>query len=186
MAHRAAYSDDELMVVSYALLRQNGPVRLSLRSIAARLGVSEPGLLKRVKTKHALLVRVQRWATETTRALVARLDQLEPREGLRSLFRVHARQVTTPRELAHLMSFSALCLADPRLRAHAAERHDILVNAIEATLRRSRCRDAGATARAIVALLDGVSLAWAVHPAKSLEQELLSSLDLILDAGGAR
>ena len=180
MPRAPAYDHDQLMAAAYDVLRQQGPVGLSLRPIAARLGVSQPALWKRIGSKRALLVEMQRWATERTRALVAGLRDRSLRDGLRWLFGVYARQIRSPRELVHLVSFSALCLADPRLRAHADARHRLLTDAVAAALRQARRPRTAATARTLVALLDGVPLAWAVHPRGSLEAALLESLDLVL------
>ncbi len=181
MPRPRAFDHDQLMAAAYDVLRQQGPVGLSLRPIAARLGVSQPALWKRIGGKRALLIEMQRWATERTRALVAGLRGRPLRDGLRWLFGVYARQVRSPRELVHLVSFSALCLADARLRAHADARHRLLTDAIAAALRRARRPRAAATARTLVALLDGVPLRWAVHQRGSLEAALFESLDLVLD-----
>lgn len=90
------------------------------------------------------------------------------------------RQVRSPRELAHLLSFSALCLADPALRAHAEARHRLLTDAVTTVLHRARRPRPAATARALVALLDGVPLARAIDSRGSLEHALLESLDIVL------
>jgi AcrR family transcriptional regulator len=186
MPRARAYDHDQLMAAAYDVLRRQGPVGLSLRPIAARLGVSQPALWKRIGGKRALLIEMQRWATERTRAVVAELRARPLHDGLRWLFGVYARQIRSPRELVHLVSFSALCLADPRLRAHADARHRLLTDAITAALRRSRQVRAAATARTLVALLDGVPLQWAVHPRGSLEAALLESLDLVLGVRSTR
>jgi AcrR family transcriptional regulator len=180
MPRAPAYDHDQLMAAAYDVLRLHGPVGLSLRPIAARLGVSQPALFKRIGSKHELLAEMQRWATDMTRVLVADLPERELTDGLRRLFRVFARQVRSPRELAHLLSFSALCLADPALRVHAEARHRLLTGAVSAALRRARRPRPAATARALVALLDGVPLAWAIASRGSLERALLESLDIVL------
>lgn len=181
MPRAPAYDHDQLMAAAYDVLRVHGPVGLSLRPIAARLGVSQPALFKRIGSKRALLAEMQRWATEMTRGLVAELHDRELTDGLRRLFRVFARQVRSPRELAHLLSFSALCLADPVLRAHAEARHRLLTDAVAAALRRAGRPRAAATALVLVALLDGVPLAWAIASRGSLEHALLESLDIVLE-----
>lgn len=174
------------MAATYDVLRRTGPAGLSLRPIAAQLGVSQPALWKRIGSKHALLAEMLRWATEKTQALVAELARRDPIDGLRWLFRVFARQVRSPRELAHLLSFSTLCLADPRLRVHAVARTRLLVAGIAAALRRDGRRHAAATARTLVALLDGVPLSWASQPRGSLEHALLEALDVVLGARSTR
>jgi AcrR family transcriptional regulator len=180
MPRAPSYDHDQLMAAAYDVLRLQGPVGLSLRPIAARLGVSQPALFKRIGSKRALLAEMQRWATEKTRALVADLHEHPPADGLRRLFRVFARQVRSPRELAHLLSFSALCLTDPVLRAHAEARQRLLTDAVATALRLTGRPRARAMARALVALLDGVPLAWAIDSRGSLEHALLESLDIVL------
>jgi AcrR family transcriptional regulator len=181
MSRLPVFDDEMLMRAAYDALRADGPAALSLRRIAARLGVSEPALHKRIGSKHALLVRLQRWATDRTRALVAGLDAArDPVPALRELFRVYGRQAASAKTLAHLTAFSALCLADEKLRAPARERHRLLVDGIAAALRRARHRRPAATARAAVALLSGVPLGWATDPEASLEHALLEALDTLL------
>ena len=186
MSRPRAYDDDQLMAAAYDVLRSHGPARLTLRPIAARLGVSQPALLKRIGSKQALLVEMQRWATERTRELTVTLRGQSPIAGLRWLFRVYARQVRAPRELAHLTSFAALCLADPRLRALSEARHRLLVSEVAAALRRDGRSRPEVTARVVVALLDGVPLTWAIEPRGSLEAALREALDFVLAAHSTR
>src|SRR5262245_48630034 len=119
MPRPRTFEHDQLMKAAYDVLRSQGPARLTLRPIATRLGVSQPAVLKRIGSKRTLLLEMQRWATERTRELTVALRGQLPIAGLRWLFQVYARQVRSPRELAHLTSFAALCLADPRLRAQS-------------------------------------------------------------------
>lgn len=186
MPRPPAYDHEQLIAAAYDVLRKHGPVGLSLRPIAAQLGVSQPALFKRIGSKRALIMEMQRWATGKTRLLIAGMRDRELRDGLRWLFRVYARQARSPRELANLVSFSALCLADARLRAHIDARDRLLTGAIAAMLRRAGRSRAAATARALVALLDGVSLRWAIKPRGSLERALLDSLDIVLGARSTR
>src|SRR5215468_2431154 len=138
MPRPPAYDHEQLIAAAYDVLRERGPTGLSLRPIAARLGVSQPALFKRIGSKRALIAEMQRWATGKTRLLIAALDGRELRDGLRWLFRIYARQARSPRELVHLASFAALCLADSGLRAQAEARRRLLTDAIAAALRRDR------------------------------------------------
>src|SRR4029078_12494990 len=97
--------------------RARGAAGLWRRPIAARLGVSQPALFKRIGSKRALIMEMQRWATGKNRLLIAALRGRELQDGLRWLFRTSARQARSPRELVNLVAFSTLCLADPGLRA---------------------------------------------------------------------
>jgi len=184
MPRPRAYDHAQLMAAAYAVLRARGPAGLSMRPIAALLGVSQPALSKRLGSKHALLAALQRWATDQTRSLLATLGDRGPIDGLRRLFRAFARQVTSPRELAHLLAFAALCLADPRLRALARARQRLLVDEVAGALRRAGGTRVAATARAVVALLDGVPVRWAAEPRGSLERALLEALTVALRAAG--
>ena len=106
MPRAPAYDHEQLIAAAYDVLRQDGPARLALRPIAARLGVSQPALFKRIGSKRALVLEMQRWATGKTRLLIAALRGRELREGLRWLFRAYARQARSPQELVNLVAFS--------------------------------------------------------------------------------
>src|SRR5215468_4241684 len=172
MPRPPAYDHEQLIAAAYDVLRKHGPAGLSLRPIAARLGVSQP----------ALIMEMQRWATGKTRLLIAALRGRELHDGLRWLFRAYARQARSPRELVNLVAFSTLCLADPGLRAQIELRDRVLTGAIAALVRRAGRPRSAATARALVALLDGVPLRWAIRPRGSLEHAVTGSGF----AGGAR
>lgn len=89
-------------------------------------------------------------------------------------------------ELVNRVAFSVLCLEDPRLRAQIELRDRLPTGAIAAMLRRAGRPRAAATARALVALLDGVPLRWAIRPRGSLERALLGALDVVLAARSTR
>jgi AcrR family transcriptional regulator len=180
MPRAPAYDREQLIAAAYDVLRQHGPDGLALRPIAARLGVSQPALSKRIGSKRALIVEMQRWATGKTRLLIAAMRGRELRSGLRWLFQIYARQARSPRELANLVAFSAICLADPALRAEVDVRDRLLTGAVAAALRRAGRPHPSATARTLVALLDGVPVRWAIRPRGSLERALLDALDVVL------
>jgi len=186
MSRAPAYDREQLIAAAYDVLRRRGPDGLALRPIAARLGVSQPALSKRIGSKRALIAEMLRWATAKTRLLIAALRGRDLRDGLRWLFRIYARQARSPRELAHLVAFSATCLADPALRAQLDARDRLLTGAIAAALRRAGRPQPAATARTLVALLDGVPLRWAIRPRGSLERALLGSLDVVLGVSATR
>ena len=186
MPRPPAYDHEQLIAAAYDVLREHGPAGLSLRPIAARLGVSQPALFKRIGSKRALIMEMQRWATGKTRLLIAALRGRELHDGLRWLFRTYARQARSPRELVNLVAFSTLCLADPGLRAQIELRDRVLTGAIAALVRRAGRPRPAATARALVALLDGVPLRWAIRPHGSLERALLGALDVVLAARSPR
>jgi TetR/AcrR family transcriptional regulator, transcriptional repressor of bet genes len=186
MPRPPAYDHEQLIAAAYDVLREHGPAGLSLRPIAARLGVSQPALFKRIGSKRALIMEMQRWATGKTRLLIAALRGRELHDGLRWLFRAYARQARSPGELVNLVAFSTLCLADPGLRAQIELRDRALTGAIAALVRRAGRPRAAATARALVALLDGVPLRWAIRPRGSLERALLGALDVVLAARSTR
>lgn len=182
MARRPAFDHEHLMAAAYDVLREHGPGGLALRPIAARLGVSQPALSKRVGSKQKLLFEMQRWASDKTERLIAAMRDRGPRDGLRWLFHIYGRQARSPRELVHLVSFAALCLAEPALRRYAESRRRRLTAAITAALRHLEQPRPAPVARTLVALLDGVPLAWAIEPRGALDRALLESLDLVLGA----
>lgn len=181
MARPQTFDNEQMLVAAYDVLRTEGPSGTSLRAIGRRLGVSEPAVLRRLGSKKELWVELLHWATQRTTELVSMLDGMEPHDGLRRLCCFLAQQGGSSTSVVNLLAFTATCLADERLRAHVTERNAALIRGVTGALRRAEYKRADELASALVALFDGVTLAWAMRPRQSLERELLHALELLLE-----
>ncbi|WP_213454433.1 TetR/AcrR family transcriptional regulator [Rhizomonospora bruguierae] len=156
----------EILDRAVALFGEVGYRGASLREIAARCGLSHPGLLHHFPTKEALLLAALRHrdevdgerfaATGTGAQVLLRLVDLvrlnADRRGIVELFTVLSAEATAPDHPAH---------------AYFAERYRHTVEAIERSYARARAEgtlrpgiDPGAAARHLVALMDGLQIQW--------------------------
>ncbi|MCD4534337.1 TetR/AcrR family transcriptional regulator [Nocardioides sp. cx-169] len=81
---------EQIVTAGRELLESEGPARLTMQAVAARVGVRAPSLYKRVRDREALLVLV---AAATVDELGARLAGAEPTvAGLARTFRSFAHE----------------------------------------------------------------------------------------------
>ena len=150
-----------------ALFGEAGYRGASLREIAARCGISHPGLLHHFPTKESLLLAVLEhrdrvdgeWLSrgdttgvDTLRRLVDLVSLNATRRGIVELFAVLSAEATSPDHPAH---------------AFFVERYRNAVEAVELTY--TQVRDEGrlrpgidprAAARQLIALMDGLQVQW--------------------------
>ncbi|MBJ7598611.1 MAG: TetR family transcriptional regulator [Candidatus Nephthysia bennettiae] len=157
----------EIIDHAVALFGEVGYRGASLREIAARSGISHPGLLHHFPTKESLLLAVlahrdevdgeslSKEATTGTDALRRLVDLVSlnaTRRGIVELFAVLSAEATSPDHPAH---------------AFFVERYRNAVEAAELTYAQVRDEgrlrpgiDPGAAARQLVALMDGLQVQW--------------------------
>lgn len=157
----------EIIERATALFGEAGYRGSSLREIAARCGISHPGLLHHFPTKESLLIAVlehrdeqdvERFLTppvvgvDQLRRLVALAAHNETRRGIVELFAVLSAEATAPDHPAH---------------PYFVERYRASIGSTEAAY--ATAREAGAlrdgvdplvAARELVALMDGLQLQW--------------------------
>jgi AcrR family transcriptional regulator len=138
----------------------------SLREIAARCGLSHPGLLHHFPTKQALLVAVLEHRDEVDKArLVSGRSGLDV---LRGLVELAALNATRPGivELFTVMSAEATAVDHPA-HEYFVRRYEATVRTIESAYEQAgaagvlrRGIEAAPAARQFVALMDGLQIQW--------------------------
>jgi AcrR family transcriptional regulator len=157
----------EIIERATAMFGEVGYRGASLREIAARCGISHPGLLHHFATKEALLIAVlayrdeqdvARWFTpavagvDQLRRTVALVAQNETRRGIVELFCVLSAEATAADHPAHdyfVRRYRDALAAIREAYAHAGA---------EGALRDGV--DPAGAARELVALMDGLQLQW--------------------------
>jgi AcrR family transcriptional regulator len=157
----------EIIDHAVALFGEVGYRGASLREIAARSGISHPGLLHHFPTKESLLLAVLahrdeidgEWLSmdgttgmDTLRRLVGLVSLNATRRGIVELFAVLSAEATSPEHPAH---------------AFFVERYRNAVEGAELTYAQVRDEgrlrvgiDPGEAARQIIALMDGLQVQW--------------------------
>ncbi len=139
----------------------------SLREIAARCGISHPGLLHHFPTKESLLLAVLEHRDEVDSVWLTAEDE-DPVAGLRRLVEVVERNVGRRPivELYAVLSAEATS-ADHPAHEYFQDRYRRTLAAVQATY--ERARDLGAlregvdpatAARQLVAVMDGLQVQW--------------------------
>jgi len=164
----------EIVDQAMALFGEVGYRGASLREIAARCGISHPGLIHHFPTKESLLVAVLRqrdeadgaWALadgavgiEQLRRLVALVALNATRRGIVEMFTVLAAEATSADHPAHAYfaeryrnSVAAATLGFARARDEGVLRPDV---------------DPGTAARQLIAVMDGLQVQWLIDGAST-------------------
>lgn len=176
---------DAIIQAAIGLFGEVGFHGASLRDIAARAGVSHPGLLHHFATKTALLEAVLAYRDEADAAdLDAETEQ--GRTWLEALVRLAQRnQLRRPLvELFAALSAEATSSAHPA-HAYFVERYDTSVAAARADLlryaERGRLRpgvDVDVAARSIIALMDGLQIQWLMSQGRPRADRIDMAADL--------
>lgn len=195
---RGAYASgiarrEQIVQAAVGLFGEVGFHAASLRDIAARSGVSHPGLLHHFATKTALLeavlmhrdqvdatdleVDVERGST-WLEALVQLAARNARRRPLVELFAALSAEATSPQHPAHAYFVQRYA------SSVAAARADLADHAARGRLREGV--DVDAAARGVVALMDGLQIQWLLSldgPADAqvdMAADLRAHLDLLL------
>lgn len=151
----------------------------SLRDIAARVGLSQAGLLHHYPSKARLLEAVLGWRDDKSRR---QLGEPVP-EGLDLIRRLVMRSVTAPaRELVQLdvLVSAEGTSADYPVHGYLLERRARVLEMVRGAFERAAAAgdlrpdtDCAAAARTVVALVDGLQLQWLLGPdAADMEGDL--------------
>jgi AcrR family transcriptional regulator len=156
----------EILDQAMALFGEAGYRGTSLRDVAARCGLSHPGLLHHFPTKESLLLAVLEHRDEVDRQWLSRHPA--GLAALRGLVELAARNATRPGivELFTVLSAEATAAEHPA-HAYFVERYRRTVGAVERAY--AQVRDGGelragvepaAAARQFVSLMDGLQIQW--------------------------
>jgi AcrR family transcriptional regulator len=155
----------EILDQAMALFGEAGYRGASLREIAARCGLSHPGLLHHFPTKQSLLLAVLEHRDEVDARLVSGRSGLA---FLRGLVELAALNATRPGivELFTVLSAEATA-ADHPAHSYFTRRYQLTVRTIELAFERARADgvlqpgiEPAAAARQFVALMDGLQIQW--------------------------
>src|SRR5215475_12836954 len=139
----------------------------SLRDIAARCGLTHPGLLHHFPTKQSLLLAVLEHRDEVDGARLAGRTGFAVLHGLIDLAALNATRPGIV-ELFTVLSAEATAAGHPA-HAYFAQRYEATVRTVELAYEQARAEgvlqpgiDAAAAARQFVALISGLQLQWLV------------------------
>jgi AcrR family transcriptional regulator len=157
----------EIIDQAVALFGEVGYRGASLREIAARCGISHPGLLHHFPTKESLLLAVLAHRDEIDGEWLS-IDRTTGMDKLRRLVDLVALNATR-RGIVELFAVLSTEATSPDHPAHAffVERYRNAVDAAELTYVQVREEgglrpgiDPGAAARQLIALMDGLQVQW--------------------------
>jgi AcrR family transcriptional regulator len=160
----------DILEQATALFGEAGYRGTSLRDIAARCGLSHPGLLHHFPTKQSLLLAVLEHRDEVDRASIG-AGHPTGAAVLRPLVDVVALNATRRGivELFTVLSAEATA-ADHPAHAWFVERYRRIVAELEIAYAEARTAgdllpgvDPGVAARQLVALMDGLQIQWLLH-----------------------
>jgi AcrR family transcriptional regulator len=160
-------SDDELLDATVRAIGGVGPHRLTLADVAREAGVAPATLVQRFGSKRALLLALSgRAAGRATAAFPPAGD--DPLGALADGLVALGAPVQDPQAFANHLAFLQLDVADPELRAHAADHARAVRRAIRRLLdaavaagQLDRC-DTAALAGAVHAIRQGALIDWAL------------------------
>ncbi|MFF1921220.1 TetR/AcrR family transcriptional regulator [Streptomyces sp. NPDC058221] len=189
MAKRGPYEKGEakrgeILHAALEIFAAEGYRGTSLRKVAAKCGLSLPGLMHYFDSKEDLLAQVLRVRDETAR--VRQVERGDP-QSYREIIREAAR---TP-GLVELFVSMAAAAGDPAHPAHPhfAERYPVLRDRVAAFVRGrvdegriSTLVPPDRLALLLIAVADGVQLQWLIDRSTDMEQPV-EDLLAILDPG---
>ena len=182
-------SDEEVFEAVMRVMHRVAPAQVTLTAIAAEAGVTPSALVQRYGSKRELLLEVIGLAAEGTAEYFARLrrESGSPLTALHAYAVCFAEMAESPETLAHHLGYLQLDLTDPDFRQHARDQarvadraiRDLLADAVaEGEL--ARGTDLDMLARAVIAVLGGSLLAWAIRQRGTSAKWIRADLDAVL------
>jgi AcrR family transcriptional regulator len=182
-------SDKEVFGAVMRVMHRVAPAQVTLTEIASEAGVTPSALVQRFGSKRELLLAVIGLAAEGTAEYFTRLrrESPSPLAALHSYAECFAEMAVSPETLAHHLGYLQMDLTDPDFRKHAraqarvADRgiRDLLAEAVaEGELVRGT--DVDTLTRAVIAVLGGALLSWAIRQRGTAAQWMRADLDAVL------
>lgn len=165
---RGRATREQIIEAAVALFGEVGFHGASLRDIAARAGISHPGLLHHFPAKVDLLRAVLEHRDEADRADMLR-DETNRRPLLETLVRLAERNQRSRRPVVELFAALSAEATSPDHPAHDyfVSRYERIVTMVRRELERVGAADGlrpgvepGPAARGIVAFMDGLQIQW--------------------------
>lgn len=194
MGRPRSFTDEEAFLATKRVLLHKGASELTLADVARELTCTGQALNARFGTRKRLLVAYSEWVLnrDLDRFRQARFDSHSPLAALRARFATpvagREEELADGGAQLHLLSL----LAETRLDPDLMERHNerivsfksevarLITEAVEAG-ELSRSIDAWETADLILVAMTGASILWSVNERGSIVDEILYTLDRILN-----
>ena len=182
-------SDEEVFGAVMRVMHRVAPARVTLTEIAAEAGVTPSALVQRFGSKRRLLLEVIGTAAEGTEEYFARVrrESPSPLTALHAYAECFAEMAESPETLAHNLGYLQLDLTDPDFRKHARDQARVSDRAIRDLLEEAvaegelaRGTDLDMLTRAVIAVLGGSLLAWAIRQKGTPAQWMRADLDAVL------
>lgn len=182
-------SDEEVFGAVVRVMNRLAPAQMTLAKIAGEAGVTSSALVQRFGSKRDLLLAVTGLAAEGTGEFFARLRESHdsPLEALHAYGKCFAEMAESPETLAHHLGFLQLDLTDPDFRRHARDQARVADRAIRGLLEEAitageltRAADLDTLTRAVIAILGGSLLAWAIRQEGTAARWMREDLDSVL------
>jgi AcrR family transcriptional regulator len=182
-------SDEDVFAAVLRVMTRLSPAQVTLAEIAAEAGVTSSALVQRFGSKRELLLSVTGLAAEGTGEFFSglRAAHASPLAALHAYAACFAEMAETPETLAHHLGYLQMDLTDPDFRRHARDQARVADRAIRGLLEEAvdagelvRGTDVGALMRAVIAVLGGSLLAWAVRQKGTAVNWMREDLDAVL------
>lgn len=182
-------SDEEVFGAVMRVMHRVAPAQVTLTEVASEAGVTPSALVQRYGSKRELLLAVIGLAAEGTAEYFARLrrESPSPLAALHAYADCFAEMAESPETLAHHLGYLQLDLTDPDFRKHARAQARVADRAIRGLLEDAVAEgelasgtDVGMLTRAVIAVLGGSPLAWAIRQKGTAAEWMGAALKAVL------
>ncbi len=189
MARPRLVSDDAILDATRQVLAESGPVKLTLATVGARVGLAPPTLMQRFGSKRGLLLAS---AARSPLMVLREVEEAEARNTsplatVRDFALTSVAHIKHREELGNGLWFVQLDVADPEFPRHAQAHSAAIVNSCARLYRAAEeagelrpDTDVQALARHTLVCFNGALQVWAVNGWGSLTEFVAEQLDLML------
>jgi AcrR family transcriptional regulator len=182
-------SDAEVFAAAARVMSRVGPTELTLALIAGEAGLTAGALVQRFGSKRGLMVALSSEWSSGTPTLFAQLRAANksPLETVRAYADCIARMGTSPRALAHHLSYLQVDITDPQLRRHLrtqaraarAAIRELLVEGVNAG-ELIPTADTAMLAKGIEVAISGSLMTWACYQEGSATAWMRDDVNAVL------
>ncbi|WP_020617032.1 TetR/AcrR family transcriptional regulator [Paenibacillus daejeonensis] len=187
MARPKAFSDEKIFRGVLTALSEVGYAKLTLSTIAKRIGVSPAALIQRFQTKNDLFVAFFDDLNTVSEQAIQEAKQLPSGlEGIRALAYLWITADGDPIHCANIASFYTDCISEPELREKAKQRlimvdqgiQELLYKAVQ-TGELTSC-PVPQLSRVLQSAVTGALLMWATNGEDPPEDWINDCMDVVL------